>query len=482
LPCSATEECTALAGGTCVDVEDPSVAASCGEIPATTGLCLPAPQPVTVSIDPTVEYQSLIGFGASLSHDDDFIVGYAEKEQLYDVMFADSGFEVVRLRNRYELGNEPALAAAREVIGAAEARLGRTPAVFLSSGSPPAYLKANGTRACSALDVGCTLSRTPDGAFDYEGFAQHWRTSIDAYAQVGIRPDFLSIQSNVDLVPPEGAVEACLFLPREGTRLVTTADGQSLEGEFAGYSEAMEAVAAALSASAPPAFAGPEVSDLSVLDDYSQALSNVDSVAYHLYGTDPAAVARGDGEVPLTLRDAGTRPSIQSAMQATGLATAILTHHALVAQNSAGYLQQQFVAPAVEEASTALIGADAQGIEPLPAYFALWHFARFTDPGWVRVEAAADSRDILVSAWASPEGDALTVVLINPGIEAVDVEISPIGGSGNQVTFVYQTAFDGDERASELGLLPEDDRLRIPGHAIVTVTDAEINLPPRVDE
>lgn len=471
LSCSEIDECTGLTGGTCVAADDPAALAECGGTPPPTGVCLPAEERVTVSIDPTIEYQTLIGFGASLSHDDDFIIGYAEKEQLFDVMFTESGFDVVRLRNRYELGNEGALVAAQEIILAGAARLGRTPTVFLSSGSPPAYLKANGLRSCAADDLGCTLSRSPDGTFDYDGFAQHWRDSLAAYEQVGIRPDFVSIQNNADYLPTESAVEACVFLPREGTLAVTTADGRRLEGEFAGYAEAMEAVAAALSSVAPAAFAGPEVASLAELDAYADALSNVDSVAYHLNGTDPDLVARGEGEVPLLLRDAGARSSIQSSMRAGGLETAILTHYSLVAQNSAGYLQLQFVAPTFDETSTALIGADAQGIERLPAYLALWHFARFTDPGWVRVESAVDSTDVLASAWSSPDGDALTVVLINPGVEDVEVALPALGGAGERATVVHRTIFDGDERALDLGELPQGRVLQLPAQSILTVSN-----------
>jgi hypothetical protein len=399
--CAGAGECADLEGGACVGPDDVGAIAACdGMLPSRSlclprcdgascpdgsscvaGICEPSPEATaTVSIDPDVKFQALIGFGASLSHDDDFIVGYPQRERLLDVMFAESGFDVLRLRNRYEPGNIAALAAAQQIISGASARLGKTPLLFLSSGSPPASLKANGTRSCAANDTSCTLVRSADGSFDYGGFAQHFRSSLEAYEQFGIRPDLVSIQSNVDWLPAEDAAEACFFLPEQGTSSVTTGAGQVLRGEFPGYAEAMEAVVAATSSLPTPySFAGPEVGELARLDDYSGSLSDIDSVAYHLYGTDPNEVARGEQPPVSISNEAAGKPSIQSAMQADGFATAILTHYALAIENSAGYLQQQFVAPTFDESSTALVGANQGGIEKLPAYHALWHFARLAE-------------------------------------------------------------------------------------------------------
>jgi O-glycosyl hydrolase len=341
--------------------------------------------------------------------------------------------------------------------------------LFLSSGSPPASLKANGTRSCAANDTSCTLSRSADGSFDYGGFAQHFRSSLEAYEQFGIHPDLVSIQSNVDWLPAEDAAEACFFLPEQGTSSVTTGAGQVLRGDFPGYAEAMEAVVAATS-SLPTqySFAGPEVGELARLGDYAGSLSDIDSVAYHLYGTDPNEVARGEQPPVSISNEAAGKPSIQSAMQADGFATAILTHYALAIENSAGYLQQQFVAPTFDESSTALIGANQDGIEKLPAYHALWHFARFTDPGWVRTEAEVDSANLMVSAWASPDGTQLTVIVINHQLEPIDVEVILPAGLGKGAS-VFRTVFDGVERSAALGELARDGVLRLPGRAIVTV-------------
>ena len=65
--------------------------------------CAPTGDPtVRVTIDDAVRHQTLVGFGASLAYADDAIVAHPDKAALYDLLFADSGLDVLRLRNRYE--------------------------------------------------------------------------------------------------------------------------------------------------------------------------------------------------------------------------------------------------------------------------------------------------------------------------------------------------------------------------------------------
>ena len=55
-----------------------------------------------MTIDPAARYQTLVGFGASLAYADDVIVARSDKDALYDLLFADSGLDALRLRNRYD--------------------------------------------------------------------------------------------------------------------------------------------------------------------------------------------------------------------------------------------------------------------------------------------------------------------------------------------------------------------------------------------
>lgn len=495
-PCSEIAACEAFAGATCVVPAAEGAIATCDGVRPATGMCLlacdrgcpagtacsagicaPVREPsVSVSIDPATRHQTLVGFGASLSHDDDLIVGFANKARLFDVMFRESGFEVIRIRNRYEPGNAARLAAASEIVAAANARRDQPPTVFLSGGSPPASLKANGDRICAPSEVNCTLSRNAAGEFDYQGFANHWRDSLSAYVQSGIQPDLVSIQSNVDWIPEMEEFEACYFLPQEGTRSVTTADGRVVEAEFAGYAEAMEAVVARVSTlPASYSFTGPEVGEVGALSTYADALAGVDSVSYHVYDVDPTAVVVGGFEAVRDLSNRSGKISIQSAMQADGFGTAVLAHYSLAVANSSGYLQQQFISATSDANATGLIGLNAGTVEKLPAYHALSHFARFTDPGWLRVDANVSGPGVLSTAWSSPDGSALTVVLLNPTSTAVSVELAlPRSMSAENMT-VVRTVFEGVERSADLGVLSPQHVVRVPGKSIVSVATTTLN-------
>lgn len=427
----------------------------------------------SVSIDPETQHQSLIGFGASLHYNEELIVNHPEKAKLYDAMFLDSGFEFMRMRNRFVDGNVEDFAPAIEIIAEATERLGRAPTLFLTSGSPPAALKANGEEYCSNADPDCTLIRATDGDFDYAAFAEHWRASLEAYAGVGIVPDFVSVQNNSDWIPDsEEANEACRFLPEQATTTVTLPDGSSVDAEFPGYSEAMSAVSAAVSTLADSySFSGPETASTLMAGAYADSLSDVSSIAFHLYGVNPQDVPVSQLDTIRALGEAGNRPILQTEMQSNGLDTAVLTHFALTAANSSGYLQLGFVSETTDQTSSVLIGIDGTNIIKLPSYHALAHFSRSTASGWTRIEVGNDHDALLSSAFISPSQTALTVVLVNPSAEAIDVELTLPEALGPLLegASVVRTVFDGVERSADLGRLSSTRSVRVPGVSIVTV-------------
>src|SRR5690606_40659372 len=107
--------------------------------------------------------------------------------------------------------------------------------------SPPATLKANGSELCAGNLDTCTLARRADGSFDYPGFASHWRAVVEAYAAAGIEPDYISLQSDPDWIPPASIEsDACRFLPAEGEATVDL-NGTSVQVRYPGYVEALVA-------------------------------------------------------------------------------------------------------------------------------------------------------------------------------------------------------------------------------------------------
>jgi len=493
--CDADATCASLEGASCVSAADAGSVAFCGgQSPAGDGLCLrrceeggcprgqacvagacsPLPEPaVNVISDPSATHQALIGIGATLAYSEADVVRHPSGDALVAALFSELGLDLLRFRNRHGHTGDEDLASAADLVALATDDLGRAPTVILSSWSPPAALKANAALECRGDAETCTLARGDDGGFDYAGFAAYWRESLEAYAAAGLTPEYIGVQNNPDFVPDVAAPgEACRFLPTEGTTTALVA-GVATEVEYPGFAEALAAVVDALDGlAAPPRILAPETSGIYGVAEYVAALdpASVDALAHHLYGTDPAAV---DLVALAALGDLGDRldlPLLQTEMLADGFGTAVLAHHALTTEGAAAYLQGVLAAfgtsATVTPGTLVALGVDDFTLED--AYHALRHFAHDTDPGWLRVDAAADAEDLLASAWLSPAGDALTIVIVNAGTTELDATIDP-GAFRPASSAVTRTVFAGVERSADLGALPAEGIVRIPGRAIVTV-------------
>jgi glucuronoarabinoxylan endo-1,4-beta-xylanase len=491
--CDADTDCAGLPDASCVPASDRGAIALCGGQLPPSGLCLPlcaescaegtscvagvcvatGTPSVQVTIDPAARHQTLVGFGASLAYADDVIVARSDKDALYDLLFADSGLDALRLRNRYDDGTGArSLQPSREIVAAAAERFGRTPFLFLTSSTPPAALKANGSRSCNGDVEACTLVKVAGGAFDYAGFAEYWRASLEAYAAAGIFPDYVGIQNHPNLVP-SGPGDACRFLPEEGTTTVM-ADGSPVEVTYPGYREALAAVRAAL-ADLPmsPRLGAPEATGPRSVVEYVPQLdaAGFDAVALHLYGQDATSIDMSALEAVRALAEQSAHPVFQTEMQAEGLDTAIFVHYALTVGGASAYLQNDLVSWTAEMAPVSLVFLEPGGLEAQGPYYALSHYAKSTDPGWVRVDARSDSNDLLGSAWLAPDENTLSVVLVNPGSQELDAQlvVGPDLRTRLARTKVARTVFEGIERAAVLGALPASGVVRLPGKSILTV-------------
>jgi O-glycosyl hydrolase len=492
LPCGSDEACADAPGSVCVGADDPGAVAVCGGSPAPgAGMCLPAcgegtcasgqtclagvctvsPVPTTsVNVGTGTRYQSLIGFGAGEAFGEAGIVSNPRSAALYRAAFADLGLDLIRLRDRYGRTGEDDLSTARAVVDGAANVLGRTPTILLSSWSPPPSLKANGAVNCGASDA-CTL-RQVAGAFDYAGFGAYWRSSIDAYVAAGVVPDYVGIQNNANWQPGAGQMsEACRFLPVEGTAPVVTSGG-TVNLAFAGYAEALAATLSAFAGLAnPPRILAPETTDFESVADYANELppGSVDALAHHLYGVDPLDIDTTALDDMGSLGTSMGKPIIQTEMGADGFGTAVLVHHMLAVEGASAYVQAALTGPTSGPYTNpnALLGISSTDFTLQEPYHAMRHFALHTDPGWVRVDAASSRPNMLASAWLSPSGDALTVVLVNQGAREHSAALTLDAAYSN--VSVTRTVFDGTERFADLGGLGPEAVVVMPPRSVVTV-------------
>ncbi|MET0791426.1 MAG: glycoside hydrolase family 30 beta sandwich domain-containing protein [Polyangiaceae bacterium] len=493
--CDTQTSCQGLPGSSCVPPGNKGSIALCGGEKSTgaglclpscvdapcadgqmcvAGVCAPLPTPTAhVSIDPSVHHQVLTGLGATVGYAEDAITSHPKKAALYGEMFASLGLDVLRFRDRYGYPGGDSLLSAAEITREATTSLSRKPTILLGSWSPPGVLKANGTVYCQSNFDTCTLAQAAGGGFDYAGYATYWRGTLDAYAAQGITPDYIGIQNNPDFVPSStGIFEACKFLPKEGTQTVTV-NGAQVPVRYPGYDEALSAVLAQLDGlKSPPKIVAPEVTAANLVAGYVSGLdmSKVDAIGHHLYGTDPTALDPSSLQTLGSLGQQYDLPLFQTEMQADGFGTALLLHDALVVEGASVYIQSALIGPAATPGidPTALITLGATEYTLEAPYYAMRQYAFYTDPGWVRVDAVSSSADLLTSAWVSPEGDKVTLVMTNQGRSTVAAQLD-LGAVSFGTSLIVRTAFDGIERTAELGSLPSEGILQIPAHSVVTV-------------
>lgn len=493
-PCTAASTCSGMPGASCSDATEAGVIAQCGGSAApaaglcmiacdsstcaagqmcVAGLCTPVPQsPASVSIDLGAQHQLLVGFGASIAYGEGEITSHPEKAALYQAIFGDLGLDVIRFRNRYDHVADDDLTTAGQLYAAARASLGHAPITLLGSWSPPPALKANNALLCSGNAQTCTLRRSPSGGFDYAGFASYWRSSFDAYGQVGIVPDYLGLQNNPDWVPSAAELlEACRFLPVEGSTTVSI-NGRDTAVSYPGYAEAQAATVAAFASSPQrPKILAPEASNLTGIADYLPSLdaATTDALGHQLYGMDPNALDVSALASVGKLESQSGLPVFITEMAADGFGTALMIHYALVVEGAAAYLQAALTGSLTGPVANpyALIGLSATSFAPQAPYHALRHFAQSTDPGWIRVDATTDQKELLSSAWLSPGQDQLTVILINAGGVPISAHLALPGVWSSSE--IRRSVFSGLEQFALLGELPAEGVVRLPPRSVVTV-------------
>ncbi len=104
---------------------------------------------------------------------------------------------------------------------------------------------------------------------------------------------------------------------------------------------------------------------------------------------------------------------------------------------------------------------------PGPAYWAHAHFARFARPGWKRISASSGNSNVMVSAFADPASDGISIVLINTttSTQSIDLGISGISAP---------TSFEGKMTTSsagfaDMGAVSPSSSISMPASSIVSL-------------
>jgi hypothetical protein len=149
--------------------------------------------------------------------------------------------------------------------------------------------------------------------------------------------------------------------------------------------------------------------------------------------------------------------------------TAWLIQNSVAVEGVSAYVYWELVWPPPSSASQTpggLVTTTSTTFTINDTYYAVRHFAKWIDVGWQRVDASATAGVIQPSAFASPDGQSLTVVLLNSDAATHNVTVDT-GGFAFSSSAVYRTS-GTDERTSPLG--PLAGAVVMPARSIVTLT------------
>lgn len=432
------------------------------------------PHDATVTVDLTASYQTMVGFGAAVAYYDGSAMANPMSAQLFQALFGDLGIQVLRVGNWYQNNNDDN-GAFNQTAAFVQAvhQAGYAPILLMSSWNPPLALKNNGS-----LRAGGTLPKDADGNYEYAAFGTWWAQSLTAFAAAtgGIVPDYVSIQNEPDFTTTNEGT--CLFDPTE-------------DATNAGYGPALDAVRTAVAAAAAqatggfpmPKFIGPENDSLAKgeLEKYITALSGtpsylgeLDAVAHHLYGSgtdsipnsynsNMTGVANAAATAGKPIWQSEYAPNAQSAFD-----TAWLLQNAVTIEGVSAYLYWDLYWPGgAGQPPEGLVSTTSTGFIINDDYYAIQHFAKGIATGWTRVGAGSSETPLLASAFLSPDGTQLTVVLVNTDGADHQVAIAAAGFTG-ATSAVYRSS-GTSERFASMGPLDAAGSLDMPAQSIATV-------------
>ena len=342
----------------------------------------------------------------------------------------------------------------------------------MSSWTPPASIKASHEEDCHS-NPDCTLVKE-GGKYVYDKFGEYWRESLAHYASQGIVPEWISIQNEpqANWIPPFW--EGCAF---DATETGTGARVRPGAGRGArGRAE----VAPAAEADRPRSARHPLGDDSEVRRRHGHEPGLRPGPPYLREG--PRNVWDWKDPGPDSFIDemravaALTRkPIFQTEFHTDedggyqgglgGFETAWLMHHSLVEEGVAAFLYWDLI-----WTNGGLVAMEARPPRIRDQYYSMRHYARFTDPGDVRIGAASDSAKVLASAFVSPGGDRLTAIVLNTSTEPAEVRIEA-GALRPAKTAVYRTVYrpKASQTWKELGPLVVGRGVAMPGRSAVTV-------------
>lgn len=441
---------------------------------------------IDITVNPENRYQTIEGFGASSVYYNNWLFGHdaAIQKEVCDTAFVGLGLSLLRVGNWHQdlvgAGDDPEATNYRKYriaddpkfIAEGRKRLGDSFKLFMVSYTAPATLKASNLTHGSGISSNNNTLKKEAGQYVYDQFAHWWKISLDEYAKIGISPDYISIQNEPDW-----------HADYESMVLGKT------EGSIAGYPQALKAVADTLATmDNPPLIYGPEPIGIqgTNFQDYADALDKNDlaGYCYHLYsgnnnqkynapdGYNAAftAIANQYSDKPIIMSEFSPRDDDADVQNSDMMNLARIIRNNLIYGNASGYMtwsliwKQNGQMVALEDPWNKASWVNAKGYKINPEYHGMRHYSKFVRPGWSRIEANSGSPNLQAVAFASPENDTISLVLLNIS-SAANANIAP----ENYRPYSVCQSQTGGPYSQELAFTEEQTDWTIPQNTITTM-------------
>lgn len=436
---------------------------ACGSEPNEEDPLPTEPEPITVTVDPAAVKQQMVGFGGALTWYSNWVTGSSSKTEIANLLFTDLGIDIIRFKNWYYPDDYPTVKstdvmtddyskphwdATNELYQLAKERNANVK-ILLSSWGPPKSLKSNGNTREGTL-------KKEGGAFVYDAFADYW---VDVLDHVPFNPDYISIQNE----------------PTYLNSGWTTCQWSILEtASLPGYQVAFNNVFDKIKGRAHvPVMIGPESQDVNTFVSFANVLKdnpNCPVLAYHPYNINSGT---STAQVTSSLQSIGNFTGKLNFMTEFSdnldwFNTALFIHRSLVYANTSAYIYWKlaWATPSSGE-DAGMISVNSSGVYKTTAYYHLIkHFARNIDAGYHRVDASTTNSGLHASAFQSPDGKKITMVIINAGATNENIRTSVKGKSVSGLTIV-QSKENSYYKTVTLATLT--DQIPLPAKSITTL-------------
>lgn len=454
----------------------------------------------------TTPNQTIMGFGGAEAFYANYLDSHPNEPQIMAALFdpvKGLGITFLRLMNSYYNYNGSNGSTFdidnTKLVTETTAVLGVPPTILMSSWSPPASLKSNNS-IDGCINGSCTtgngtLAQASGGGYNYAGFGQFWLNSLQAYAALGVVPNYISIQNEPDY--PALGYGGCLFNPTEAP-----ANLYNGAQSYASYGKAFDATYQAINAgslASVPQMIGPESF---TLNNAYALLTEVPTkelavVASHLYDVSASGGNPANQISPMTNFNTYFPKQLKwetEYYQTPGFSNAIDIHNALTVANDNVYLYWGLAWPS---ALASGVSTDQQGLLYIDnpgapqsywaypngwtyndAYYTLKHYSYFIRPGYIRYNATVDNTDEDVSVFQSPDAHTTVIVILNTSTTATDTIALNLSSITHTTSAVYRSSFatpitsQSAERWNNLGAYTSQG-ISLPPQSEVTVVLTE---------